>query len=666
MSTLRLASILTALALLGACTATGRGAPPHAGAGDAPDARDTVRLTNGDVVQGRILEDNGRQVVIERESVVSTYPRAAIFSIDYAKARWQERSAPLQRPETPPDAARPATTWIPRTDPRDPIQQTEVLFHDTHAIADCLGSGLAKTHQDLPDLILFAEAGGRILLHDPKRWGYHAHLPGGRLRVPTGTPGLAIELARDEADLPDRVAFVSPAQEIKAGDGDGRSSYALPDAVCAALKPVSVADTLLPLQPFAGGKAAPTPNGSLWAFTLPRNARQFYVYLCDPTRRHGEILKAAYVAFGETLLAADLMIDVLGADGLALGRVLLLPFPENLSADGPALEPLTVFAGPVKDPTPVTTLALPPREAIQLPPKAAATKADVLVSHFEVSASVPQAVVVAHGLGRPTRDVTIVARDLTPEDPDLIAKIDVSSLPEERFPAVAWLYQRRAYRWKTTGGYRPPVPAAAVPPRRPARLAKVRKSEAIPHVIPLLFVGPRPRPASERAADPSAQIAGGMASGLLRDALGRGSGGNLTQTIAPAAAPAGDSGSVSNVTYVYITSPPHTPGSDAGSMAPKSWSNGSDGTLYGLHYNSYGTGGAMFAAPGSPGTGPGGFVMQPVGSQDMRTGATYGSGGGLLYDPQTGATSSAGGGPGPSDLGYSVGGVVVPIRRVQR
>ncbi len=658
MSTLRVCSLLTTLALLGACTTAGRGPAPHAGNGDTREAQDTVRLTNGDVVQGRILEDGGRQVVIERETVVSTYPRGAIFSIDYAKERWQERRAPLQMPETPTDTARPATTWIPRTDPRDPLQQTEVLFHDTHAVVDCLGSGLAKTHQELPDLRLFVEPGGKILFHDPKQWGYHAHLPGGALRIPAGKPGLSIDLAKDEAALPESVAFVSPAQEIKAGEGEGRSSYALPDAVFAALKPLSLADTLLSVQPFAGGKAAATPNGSLWAFTLPRNARQFFVYLYDPTRKHGEILKASYVAFGETILAADLMIDVVGVDGLALGRVLVVPFPENLSADGPAREPLTIFAGPLKDPTLVTTLALPPREAIQLPSKASSTKADVLVSHYEVSNSVPQAVVLAHGLGRPNKDVTIVTRGLTPADPDLIAKIDVSALPEERFPAVAWLYQRRTYVWKTTGGYLPRVPVAEVPPRREARLAKIRKSEAIPHVIPLLFVGPKPRPAVDRGLDPAAQVAGGMASGLLREGLSRGS--SVTQTIAPVAGPsvapaAAESGGVSNVTYVVITSPPHTPGAE---LAPMSTS---PSALYGQHYSSYGTGGTMFAAPGSPGTGPGGFVMQPTGSQDLLTGATYGSGG-VIYNPQTGSTSPQQ----PSNLGYNVGGVVVPIRRVQR
>ena len=71
-SRLNLCSLLAMLALLGACSTAGRGSAPHAGTGDARDGHDTVRLVNSDVVQGRILEESGRQVVIERESVVST------------------------------------------------------------------------------------------------------------------------------------------------------------------------------------------------------------------------------------------------------------------------------------------------------------------------------------------------------------------------------------------------------------------------------------------------------------------------------------------------------------------------------------------------------------------------------------------------------------------
>jgi hypothetical protein len=665
MSTLRVCSVVAILLILAACSTAPRSSLPPSATAEGREGEDSIRLTNGEVVRGRIVEETARQVVIERESVVSTFPRAAIFGIDYSKQRWQERKQPLQSSETASAAARPASTWLPRSDPREPVQQTEVLFYDTHALADCVGPALAQAHQDLPDLRLFAEPGGKIVLHDPKQWGYHAHLPGGALRIPAGKPGLTIDLPKDEGALPDTIAFVSPAQEIKAGEGETRTSYALPDAVYAAVKPMSTAEAMLAVQPFAGGKPAATPNGTMWAFTLPRNSRQFFVYLLDQNRRHGEILKASYVGFGETILAADLIIDIVGADGVAVGRVLEVPYPDNLSADGPAREPLVVYAGPTKDPTTILTLPLPPREAVQLPMKASSMKADVLVSHYEVSASVPQSLVLAYGVGRPTKDVKLISRELTPKEPDEIVKIDVSSLPEERFPAVVWLYQRRTFAWKTTGGFLPRVAEAALPPRRELKLAKVKRSEAIPHVIPLLFTGPKPAsgPAVARGVDPAAQVAGGMANGLLRDALMREAGGigNLTQNIAPAAGtPSGDgTGSVSNVTYVNITSPPHTPGME--SVHSIGGSDASGGGGYGMNYQTAGGAPAMFA-PGSPGNGPGGYAFHPSGTLDTSTGRTYNRSGSVTYDPRTGATSSSQG----DDYNYNVGGVGVPIRRARQ
>jgi hypothetical protein len=570
---------------------------------------DAIRLTSGDVIRGRIVEENARAVMIERENMVSSYPRGSIYGIDYSKKRWQDRRQSFAAAEPVPSSARPSTTWLPRTDPRDPVKQTEVLFHDTHAPADCLGPALTRAHQELPDLRLFIEPGGRLVLHDPKQWGYHAHLPGGALRIPAGKPGLSIDLPKNDATLPETVAFVSPAQEIKVGE---RTSYALPDAVFAVLQPIAVAEAMLAAQPFAGGRALSTPNGTMWAFTLPRNSRQFFVYLLDPQRRHGEILKAAYVGFGDTILAADLMIDVVGADGVALGRVLAVPFPDHVSADGPAREPLVVYAGPLKDPTAIATLALPPREAVQLPPKTSSTKADILVSHYEVSPSVPQQSVLAHGVGRPTKDVSLAARAITAAEPDQIVKIDLSSLPEERFPAVVWLYQRRTFQWKTTGGYLAPATALPVPPLRETKLAKVKQSDAIPHVLPLLFTGPKPATlaASSRGWEPAADVAGGMANGLMREALSRESGGlgSLTQNITPQT-PSDGPGNISNTTYVYITSPPHTPAADFAPSTP----------AYGMYYPV--GGGAPYGA-GTTSLNP----NRPAGYAPMIT----------SYDPATG------------------------------
>jgi hypothetical protein len=647
MVTLRVCSALAALVALASCSTAARPAP--CAAMDGRENDDALRLTNGEVVRGRVVEETARQVVIERENVVSTYPRAAVFGIDYSKERWNERRQPLLSSEAPASPTRPPTTWLPRTDPRDPVQQTEVLFHDSHALADCVGPALAQAHQELPDLRLFVEPGGSIVLHDPKQWGYHAHLPGSALRIPVGKPGLSIDLPKDEAALPETIAFVSPAQEIKAGDGEARTSYALPDAVSAVIKPMSIAETMLAIQPFAGGRPLTTPNGPLWAFTLPRNSRQFFVYLLDRHRKHGEILKASYVGFGDTVLAADLIVDLIGADGVALGRVLAVPYPDHVSADGPALAPLVVYAGPLKDPTAIATLALPPREAVQLPSKASSLKADVLVSHYEVSASVPQSAVLAYGVGRPTRDVTIVTRELTPKDPDQVLKIDLSSLPEERFPAVAWLYQRRTFVWKTTGGLFVPGAPAPVPPRGDAALAKLKRSEAIPHVIPLLFTGPKASTGGGRGPDPAAGVAGGMANGLLHDALAKESGGlrSLTQTIGSTAPPA--EGGVSNVTYVYISSPPHSAVGDFGGFgggAPASSPGG-------LYLNSAGGPAGGFAPAEAYGNG--GYAMRPSGSINSS------GGGSASYDPRTGSTSGGG-----SELSYTVAGVTMPVRRTRR
>src|SRR6185503_15348596 len=109
-------------------------------------------------------------------------------------------------------------------------------------------------------------------------------------------------------------------------------------------------------------------------------------------------------------------------------------------------------------------------------------------------------------------------------------------------------------------GYLAPVTAAPVPPRREAKLAKVKQSEAIPHVIPLLFTGPKPAPVEgSRNWEPAAGVAGGMANALMRDALARESGGlgSLTQNITPGTSVPQEPGAgFSNVTYVYISSPP--------------------------------------------------------------------------------------------------------------
>jgi hypothetical protein len=174
-----------------------------------------------------------------------------------------------------------------------------------------------------------------------------------------------------------------------------------------------------------------------------------------------------------------------------------------------------------------------------------------------------------------------------------------------------------------------------------------------------MFTGPKAAAgaAPGRGPDPAAGVAGGMANGLLHDALSKEAGGlrSLTQNIAPAhAVPSGDGG-VSNVTYVYISSPPHTPGSEIGGFG-----GGGGSAPGGLYLNSAGGAPGGFAPAESYGNG--GYAMRPAGSYNASSGAYYNNNGTVSYDPRTGATSESGGDP----LGYNVAGVVVPVRRTRR
>jgi hypothetical protein len=638
MDMIRVASVLS-LAFLAACTIPSSGAPAGAAAPPAAEppapGQDALRLTTGEVVRGRILEETPRSVTIDRGDYTSTYPRTAIASIDATKQR------PLPTPPLAPDGGPgpllfPPTSWLPPKGEHDPVEHTEVLFHDTHEPADCLGPDLARAGQELPDAVIFADPGGQVRVLDPKKWGYHAHLAPKLLRVPVAKPGLTIEVPKDEARLPEWMVVASPAQEIQvtASEEGGkpaiRSSYAIPDALHLRLRPLSAAGGMLSAQPFSLGKPAPTPNGTMWAFTLPRNHRQFLVYLLDPDARHGQILNASYAGYGETLLAADLIVDTVGADGITRGRLMVLPYPDGVSADGPGLEALTIYAGPLGDPTTILKLALPPREAVQVPVRAASTRADLLVSHYDVSRSIPQSIILAHGTGRPTQGVTMVSRELTAESPDEVVKIDLSSLPEERFPAVAWLYQRRAFLWRLTSGALPQqTPPTSIPSGRPSRLKKVKRHESIAHLLPLVFTGPKPLSSGSGASDVGAGVAGGMANAILRESLSRSGssgGGGAPLAIPSGSSSAGGSGEpqISNVTYVYITAPAHVPAGDLGGA-------GALGNLSG-QYQSY---------TGMTNVGPNPFpgqtfnTMQPMGTMGSG-GQIYNPQGSMIYDPATG------------------------------
>ncbi len=621
----RLAPASFAIAVLAACAGgSGSAVSPSGGGADrraeAQSSPDVVRLTSGEVVRGRVVEENGRQVVVERDDRVSMYPRSAVSGIDYSKDGFRARSERLRPPEAPAGSVPPTSSWYPRTDAREVVRQDEVLWYDKHALGECMGPVLAESLRKFPEIRLFAVPGGRIVLHDPRKWGYHAHVfPGEQLEKPAGRPGLAIALPGNEANLPEAVAFVSPAQEIRSLEAPGRTSYALPDALYAVIVPAGQADGMLAVQPFAGGRPVSTPNGSLWAFALPRNSSHFLLYLLDAERRHGQILKSAFAAYGDTVLAADLMIDVEASDGAVVSRVLLVPFPDGLSADGPAPEPLVVCSGPTHDPTVVAAVAVPPRQAVQLPARPPSTRADVLVSHYEVVSAVPQSLVIAHGTGRPTAGVSIMERELTPGTADELVKIDLSSLPEERFPAVAWFYHRRTFAWKAAGGFLPPAAGQQLPVPAEVKLARVKRGDLIPHVLPILFQGPRPRPASAGGGEAAAGVAGGMSGALVQDALAREAGrslANMTASLNPSAslAPSGGAGQgMTSVTNVYISSPMHTAVEDALPKYP-TW-----------------LGGRFDTKPS--GYTPGGSLGPPAGTFDPTTGRFYDASGQTLWDP---------------------------------
>lgn len=561
------------------------------------------------------MGENSRQITLERDDRVSMYPRSVVAGVDYSRESWRGRSERLESTD-PPASVPPPSSWYPRAQAGEVVRQEEVLWYDKHSLEECLGPSLAGSVRRFPEIRLFAVPGGRIVLQDPRKWGYHAHVfPEDRLEKPAGQPGLVIAVPEKISELFEAIAFVSPAQEIKSLEFPQRSSYAIPDALYAPVLPMEHADGMLAGQAFSGGRPASTRNGRLWAFTLPRNSSHFLVYLLDAERRHGEILKSAFVACGDTVLSADLVVDVEAPGGAVVSRILVVPFPDGLSADGPASEPLVVCSGPAQDPTPVVALAVPPRQAIQLPARPPSTRADVLVSHYEVSQAVPQSVVLAHGTGRPTSGVTLVERELTPQTADELVKIDLSSLPEERFPAVVWFLHRRTFAWRTTGGFLPAIPAAqeaALPSE--VKLTRLKRGDPIPHILPIYFQGPRPLPTAGAGRDVTAGVAGGMSGALVQDALAREAGrglSGLTTSLAPTAAVGGGGSGMTSVTNVYITSPTHTPVLE--DVYPKSPPFG------------------RFLTKTYP---PGEFMGPPAGLYDPKTGCYYDHAGQLLWDPK--------------------------------
>jgi hypothetical protein len=633
---------------LAACSGGARSNSPSGSASMDGDASvDTLYLTNKEVVRGRIIGETSTDVTVEKENSVAVINRGAIYNIEYSKESYNRKSAPPLQPSEPTGQRRPASTWFPRSNPSQAINQTEITWSNDHEPKSCIGLLLSDAFQKFPELRLFVAPGGRVSFHDSRKWGYHAHVASKGLLKPEGKPGLSIPIPQEEGQIPESVTFVSPSQEMKTTDGTERSSYAIPDAIHAVLKPLSQAQATLGVQPFAGGKPSKTKNGELWAFGLPRNSSTWYLYLHDDAAgSHSKLIAGSFAAFGDTVLAPDNVIDVQTADGAVVGRVMVLPFPEEASADGAAA--VTVCTGPREDPSLLVTVPLPARQVVISPHNPPALKADVWVQHYDVSNSIPQSVIVAHGTGRPNADVTLNARELTPDSPDERVKLDLSSRKEEQFPAVVWVYARRTYAWKTAGGYLPAVAPLEVPAAPELqRLVRVKYSTPLSHVLPIYFQGPKPVTAEtgSRGIDPATGMVAGMSNSLVHDALVRQGAGALTQNISPVAAGGSSSpgGGFNNTTNVTIVVPPQTGG--IGGVPGFGALGGGLGNLGGgmnPHVpTSPPAGMYLSSTPGFPGgVSPTsalirntGAPMQVSGYTDPSTGRYYNTSGQNVYDP---------------------------------
>jgi|GEM_PF-2480166 len=601
-----------------------------------------VRLTNGQAVRGKIISVDDKWYTLEDESGLQQISAKHVVGYGYDKD-----TSGLTVSTNNDDASRkplPPSSWYPRLSGRDRMDQIEVTFFDPHPWAgdgSCVGQ-LGKVFEESPELVLFGEPGGRLVLHDPKLWGYHSHLfPGDTLQRPVEKPGLTIDIPK--SGLPQSVAFVSPAQENQNPDNPKRTSYAIPDAVYAKILDLSAADATLASQYFSGGKPKETTSGSVFAFSLPRNDRQCWVYLFDGAKKHGKILAEAYAAYGDAVLAPDIMIDMVAGDGTVVGRVMLLPIPDFLSADGPAPLPISILVG--KDAAVVTTVPVPPRQSVVLPPKAPSTRADVNIYFYEVSKTITEKIITAYGTGRPNKDVTVKTRALTQRESDEHIRIDVSSLPADRYPAVAWLFLRRSYVWRD-GGFLPNIQPMPAPPLREKKPAHVISNKGrIPHVLPILFVGPDPGKGDDRSLLDS-PVVGGMSNALLGDALQREAGLalqtlNTLGNIGDKASDRGDKGdSVTSVTNVYITIPPHTGITDGGSivqpqtydLAPGTspWIRPGGAPMRGWSYTD-GYSGKTYYDPSQ-------FYDQTTGN--LKPGYTHGPGTNqVTYNPTTGSTT---------------------------
>lgn len=659
--TLRIFVALATALSLGACSSSSK----TPGSGSSDPSEDVVFLTDGKVVRGKIVSETSDSVTVSRSGRRVEIAKSTVYAVERSEATEGAREAAALRPASPASAATPVSGWYPRQRADEGIRQTEVTWSDTKTLEDILGKEFAASFAKFPDFRLFAVPGGKIVFHDPRRWGYRAYVvKPNALHKPEKDSGKLDVAMPEEKDLPEAIAFLSPAQEMKSTEVEKRSSYTIPDCVYSKILPESQSQAMLAVQPFAGGKPAKGPNGDLWAFSLSRGISNWFLYVHDnPQRSHAKIMKTLFAAYGDTLLVPEAMIDVEAPDGTVTSRVMVLPYPDDVPLDGSAPDPVTVYSGPPTDPTVVTTVALPSRQNIVLPTRRPSTKADIWVQHYDILPNIPQSIVVAHGFGDPAAQVTLVERELTQDKADERLRFDASSYPEERFPMVAWIYTRRIVAWRTNSGMLPRVAPLMVPPlAAPNKITRFKSNPGVSHVIPLMFAGPKP--ASDGGA--GAAAATGMGSSLLGDALSREAGRNLfTPNLSVPVGTGGGGGSQNNITNLTVVVPPHTASTSS----------------YGGSTSLPPSGMYLYQQPGYP-SNVGVLPNGPVGAMGPIRGTTDGSvyrdpSGNVLYDPATGFNYTdyylQGGGAGGAGQsvgigipGFPGGGTYnVPIRRQQ-
>lgn len=581
MRAMRWAGVLSVAAGLAACA----GAPEGNASAEFPDVIHTV---DKEAIRCRIAGETASHVTYEgTEGRTSVLSRGFVRRIDYGPETWKRLTERPLRPAERPVGAEAAASWFARRSASEGVEVREITWQERSDFKDVIGEKWAEACRRTPELHLFLPPGGSIAFGDPKGWGYHARTwPDGALHLPEGKAGVKVPLRAEEGRLPEAVAFVSPSMEMKTREEAARMSYAPSDVIYAAAHPASHLEGMLAAQPFSGGAPRKTPLGELWAFGLPRNAESWWLYAADGGgRSHRKVLDTLGVAFGDTVLVPDAAIDVKAPDGTVAARVLLLPYPDEVGLDAAAS--VALFVGTPKDPSPLASVPLPPRQAVIAPLRPPATRADVWVQHYDVSPRVPQRLLIAYGTGRPTAGATVVEREIAPETADERVALDLSGREEHEFPAVVWFSARRTFVWRAPGGRLPRTPEAPQEAVEALRLTRVKKSGPLPHVLPVYFRGPAPVGAGvSRAggADPAAAAVGGMSSALLQDALRREPGGPAVfpaQPISgPPAAPAGGTpNGLSNTTYVQVVVPPHAfGGGGLGGMAG-GWGGGGGGVV---------------------------------------------------------------------------------------